>query len=212
MNRLLVGTALLLLSGCATQYGKRAPGGVVGKLSYEGRVWLLDSERELAIVQERVNEAVSDVGHATEDRDAAERRLSKVAGEVEQIDKDTDGPTLAVREAKAQVVWALAQEQAALARREVEQFALTCARARYELAIVEIAKKVKGEDAEALSPDELADQADRCNDELLERRAKLRELEDKPRLARSEWDRRRSALARKNKLIRPGPYVELDGP
>ncbi len=76
MRRLLPLLALAMV-GCATPYGKSAPGWVVRKMSYEGRLWLLDAEEELAVAQLKLEEAEAEHERARKARASAERKLAR---------------------------------------------------------------------------------------------------------------------------------------
>ncbi len=207
MRRLLPLLALAMV-GCATPYGKSAPGWVVRKMSYEGRLWLLDAEEELAVAQLKLEEAEAEHERARKARASAERKLARAAKAVEAVDAEKDAPTLAANEAEAFLEYALAAEAQAADRVELERLSLHCARARYELAKIQVAKKVRLADADELDEAPLAKQARRCEEDLEELRDQSRQLEVRVSRARAEWERRRSQLSQRVSLARPGPYLE----
>jgi hypothetical protein len=200
--RLLLIAALAVASGCATT--SSAPPQLLGGMSFEGRLWLLDAEEELAVAEARLEQGQLDFNRTETEVYEAEARLSKIG----EDDEGSGVPALAAKEAKGQLFYAHAGRDHAALNVEVASDALVCARIRYELAKVNVAVKLKVPGSEEVEVEEFEQRAANCEKKLSKREDELRELLEKRAAAKVTWERRKAALAKKSRVARPGPYVE----
>jgi hypothetical protein len=201
---------LPLLAACGPRYGMRAPDGLVKKLPYETRIELLEAENDLALALDRVDEAGNDILRA---RDHIRRARSRAQAAEAELDRAEDAVSkevaqLTIDEAEARVKYLRARQRLNVALLDVEQLALRCAFARFELARVTAARKAKVEGSERLEPKEFEEQVAECDAEVKEERAELGKDTSDESQAREAWEARKAALAKKTFDAAASPYVE----
>lgn len=200
-----------LFCGCSPKYGMRVPDELVTKLPYETRIELLEAENELAVAIDKRDEAHNEIARA---RDALRRAKDRLSAADDEVDEAEDAVSrevaeLALQEASARVEWLRARQAVNVARLEIEELALRCAFARYELARLEAARKAKVEGSESLSVEEFGGQVKACDEEVKTRRAELKgAAEAEAELAKASWEKHKTALAKKTFDARASPYVE----
>jgi hypothetical protein len=201
---------LPLLAACGPKYGLRVPDEMVTKLSYETRIELLEAENDLALAIDKLDEASSEIVRA---RDNIRRARSRAQDAEQELDRAEDAVSrevaqLTIEEAEARVEYLRARQRLNVSLEEVEQLALRCAFARFELARVAAARKAKVEGSEELEPREFEGQVAECEAEEKELRAGLAQENSDEKAAREAWEARKAALARKTFDARTSPYVE----
>lgn len=209
MKRILL-LALPLLAACGPRYGLRVPEEMVTKLPYETRIELLEAENDLALAIDRVDEASSELLRA---RDNIRRARSRAKAAEQELDRADDNVSrevaqLTIEEAETRVEYLRARQRLNVALLEVEELALRCAFARFELARVAAARKAKVEGSAELDPKEFEAQAAACEAEVKEARASLGTDTAGEKTAREAWEAKKTALARKTFDARTSPYVE----
>lgn len=202
--------ALLLLAACGPRYGRRVPEEVVARLPYEIRIDLLESENDLALALDRMDEAASEVDRAREAIRQARSRQGAAEQEERRATDDAgrEVARLAVEEARWRVEYLRANQRLNVALRGVEELALRCAFARYELARLEATRKAKAEGSERLEPEQFQQQVTQCEAELEKERAALEDEKAAEKEARTAWEEKKAALAKKTFDVRASPYVE----
>ncbi|WP_225409848.1 hypothetical protein [Stigmatella hybrida] len=201
---------LPLLAACGPRYGMRVPDGLVKKLPYETRIELLEAENDLALAIDRVDEAGNEIVRA---RDNIRRARSRAQAAEAELDRAEDAVSkevaqLTIDEAEARVKYLRAKQHLNVALLDVEQLALRCAFARFELARVTAARKAKVEGSERLEPKEFEEQVAECDAEVKEERAELGKDTSDETQAREAWEARKAALAKKTFDAAASPYVE----
>lgn len=184
---------LVLLVGCVPGRGQRVPEEMLARIPFAGRVELLDAEDELALAQQRVEEAARDEAKLKEEIRSAESHLSRAEAAADR-QKSPKLEELAVNEARARLKYLYARDDAEQRNRKAAELQLQCARARLELARVKVVQKVKVKGAEQLPLESFEKQVDRCSAQLEERHVELRTQQAKMRAARSDWESRKLAL------------------
>jgi hypothetical protein len=210
MKRYLLLTLPLFATACGAGYGKRVPDALVKKLPYETRIELLESENDLALAIDRVDEADSEVNRA---RDNIRRAKSRQSAAEDEEDRAPDASSkevaqLAIDESKARVTYLRAHQRLNVGLREVEQLALRCAFARFELARLTAARKAKVEGSERLEPKDFEQQVSQCEAAVKEERAGLAGDTKEAQTAKEAWEAKKAALAKKTFDARASPYVE----
>lgn len=199
------------VTGCAGAYGRRVPDSLVSKLPFETRIELLEAENDLGVAIDKRDEAQNEVLRARDGLRRAKARLSAAHDEVGRAKDDLskEVATLAVAEAEARVDYLRAQQEVNVRRADLEELALRCAQARYELARLTAARKAKVEGAEGLSQEDFENQVKACEGDLKDRRAELKEQQQsKAEQAKVVWEKQKTALAKKTFDARASPYVE----
>ncbi len=198
---------LLLLSGCGL---KRLPPDLVSKLPYESKIELLEAENELALAIDHVDEAQSVVNRTRDAIRRAKDRYSAAKGEVSDAENDRarEVAELAVQEGDARVEYLRARQEVNVEHLDLMERALVCARARFELARVTVARKAKVEGAEAIEPKDFEEQAKSCEDAVAAKKLELAETEKKAGELKATWDKAKGELAKKTFDARASPYVE----
>ena len=201
---------LPLLAACGPKYGMRVPDEMVAKLSYETRIELLEAENDLALAIDKVDEASSEIVRARDNIRRARSRAQDAEKELERADDPVSREVaqLTIDEAEARVEYLRARQRLNVSLREVEQLALRCAFARFELARVTAARKAKVEGSEELDPKEFEGQAAECAVEEKELRAELANENSDEKASREAWEAKKAALAKKTFDARTSPYVE----
>jgi hypothetical protein len=210
MKRTVLPVLLLLAAACGPRYGMRVPDKLVAKLPYESRIELLESENDLALAIDTVDEASNEVLRA---RDAIRRAKGRESAAEEEENRAADAASkevakLAIEEARARVEYLRAKQRLNVGRRDVEQLALRCAFARFELARLQATRKAKVEGSEKLEPKEYEGQVSKCEAEVKEERAALAKDIAQEKTAREAWEVKKAALAKKTFDARASPYVE----
>ncbi len=209
MKRILLFT-LPLLAACGPRYGMRVPDEMVKKLPYETRIELLEAENDLALAIDKVDEASSEIGRA---RDNIRRARSRAKAAEAELDRAEDNVSkevaqLTIDEAEARVDYLRARQHLNVALLDVEQLALRCAFAKFELARVTAARKAKVEGSEELDPKKFEEQVAGCETAVKEERAGLGSNTAEEKAAREAWEAKKAALAKKTFDARTSPYVE----
>jgi len=207
MKNAWVALALLALCGCGV---RRVPGNILDKLPYEAKIELLEAENDLALAVDRLDESKAEVSRARDqirrakDRlDAARREVSSAA---DQISKDV--AELAVTEAEARVEWLRAKQKVNVREQDLSERNLTCAMARYEQARLGAARKAKLEGSESLDPAAFEQQVKDCEAKYAELKEEAKATAGEAEAVRAEWEKSRSALAKKTFDARASPFVE----
>ena len=188
----------------------RVPSRVLERLPYESKIELLEAENDLALAVDHLEEARSEV---TRHRGAIRRakdRLSAAEDE-EGAAKDAaskDVARLSVAEAQARLAYLRAQQTVNEENEHIQEVSLECARARFELARVNIARKAKVEGSESLDPQSFENRAKKCDGEIAKLQKDLTEPSQKARTRKEAWDNQRAVLAKKTFDARASPYVE----
>jgi hypothetical protein len=210
MKRIVLLLTLPLLAACSAPYGLRVPDQMVEKLPYETRIELLEAENDLALAIDRLDEASSEILRARDNIRRARSRAKDAEQELERADDavSREVAQLTIEEAGARVEYLRARQRLNVSLQEVEQLALRCAFARFEVARVAAARKAKVEGSEELDPKEFEAQAAECAAEEKELRAGLTQENSDEKSAREAWEAKKTALARKTFDARTSPYVE----
>ncbi len=209
MKRILL-LILPLLAACGPAYGTRVPDRLVQRLPYETRIELLEAENALALSIDKVDESANEIARA---RDNIRRAKSRLAAAEDEEDRAPDATSrevakLAIEEAEARVEYLRARQRLNVGLHEVEQLALRCAFARFELARLTAARKAKVEGSEGLEPKDFEEQVSECEAEVKAERAELAEGSAEEKAAREAWEVKKAALAKKTFDARASPYVE----
>lgn len=210
MKRTVLPVLLLLAAACGPRYGMRVPDKLVAKLPYESRIELLESENDLALAIDKVDEASNEILRAREALRRAKSR-EQAAGDEEKRAPDAasrEVAKLAIEEARARVEYLRAKQRLNVALREVEELALRCAFARFELARLQAARKAKVEGSEKLDPKKYEAQVSGCEAEVKQERGALAADTAQEKTAREAWEVKKAALAKKTFDARASPYVE----
>ncbi len=210
MRHTLFPLLLLLVAACGPRYGMRVPDKLVAKLPYESRIELLEAENDLALAIDRVDEANNETSRA---RDAIRRARARLKAAKDEEDRAPDEASrevarLAIDEAEARVTYLRAKQRLNVSLREVEELALRCAFARFELARLLAARKAKVEGSEKLQPERFESQVSECENETQKEREALAEDTAQEKTAREAWEVKKEALAKKTFDARASPYVE----
>jgi hypothetical protein len=210
MKPLLLLPSLLLLAACGPRYGMRVPDEMVKKLPYETRIELLEAENDLAVAIDKADQASSEIGRA---RDNIRRARSRAKAAEQELDRAEDAISkevakLTIEEAESRVEYLRARQHLNVSLLEVEQLALRCAFARFELARVSAARKAKVAGSEELDPKNFEAQVAECDASVKEERASLGGNTTDEKTAREAWEAKKAALAKKTFDARTSPYVE----
>lgn len=200
---LLVG----LLSACGV---KRVPQSILEKLPYEAKIELLESENDLALAVDRLDEAHAEVNRTRDQIRRAKDRYSAAKSEVSaaQDSLSREVAELAVVEADARVEWLRARQRVNVREESLAEQNMTCALSRYEQSRLTAARKAKLEGSEDYDPTVFEQQVKDCDAEYAALKEKLKETNSEADAVRAEWDKARAALARKTFDARASPFVE----
>ncbi len=198
------------LSGCGSRYGKRVPDDLVSKLPYENKVDLLEAENDLFVAYDKVDEMDSEVRRT---RDQIRRAKSAESAAGDEVGQSRDSVSrevaqLAVEEARSRVSYLRARQEVNLKSREVSEVERDCAVSRYQLARLTAVRKVKVGGSEGYKPDEFERQVKACETEVADRKKSGKADDDRYTVARTEWEKRKEALARRTFDARASPFVE----
>jgi chromosome segregation ATPase len=200
-------TAVLLASACGI---KRVPGNILDRLPYEAKIELLESENDLALAVDRLDEARNEVERTRKQIRRAKDRLDAAKSEVSRAEDalSREVAELAVAEAEKRVEWLRASQRINGREEALAEQNLDCARARYELARLTAARKAKLEGSEELDPEVFQAQVTRCEEKYAAMKEALKETSTEAERFRAEWDQARAALAKKTFDARASPFVE----
>lgn len=202
--------ALLFGAGCGPKYALGVPKKLVEKLPYESRIELLESENDLAVAVDRLDEAHNEVLRT---RDALRRSKSRKDAAYDERGAAKDELSrevarLAIDEAEARVEYLRARQEANVKIEEIEELSLRCAYARFEVARLGVARKAKIEGSEKLKPEDFDKQVKACEAEVAELKKALAERTKKSDGFKATWETKKSELAKKTFDARASPYVE----
>lgn len=204
-------TFVLAVAAAVSACGiKRVPGNILEKLPYEAKIELLESENDLALAVDRLDEAKNEVNRTRDQIRRAKDRLDAAKSEVGNAADDTSREVaeLAVEEAKKRVEWLRASQRINGKEEDLAEKNLDCAYARYEQARLAAARKAKLEGSEALDPEVFQAQVTKCEEQYAEMKESLKESSTEAEQFRADWDAARSALAKKTFDARASPFVE----
>ena len=208
MSRTLVFSLLVLVTtGCGI---RRVPGNVLEKLPYEAKIELLESENDLALAVDRLDEARATVQRTVEQIRRGKDRYSAAKDEVGNAHDaaSKEVAELAVVEADKRVAWLRASQDLNVREEDLAEQNLVCAQARYESARLAAARKAKLEGSESLDPAKFEAQVKDCEADYAALREKTKQTSAEADGIRAEWDQARAALAKKTFDARASPYVE----
>jgi hypothetical protein len=210
MKRTVLPFLLLLAAACGPRYGMRVPDKLVAKLPYESRIELLESENDLALAIDKVDEASNEILRA---REALRRAKSREQAAEDEEKRAPDASSrevakLAIEEARARVEYLRAKQRLNVALRDVEELAMRCAFARFELARLQATRKAKVEGSEKLDPKKYETQVSGCEAQVKAERGALAADTAQEKTAREAWEVKKAALAKKTFDARASPYVE----
>jgi multidrug resistance efflux pump len=196
-------------SGCGI---KRVPLKVLDQLPYEAKIELLESENDLALAVDQLDEARANVARTRDQIRRAKDRYDAARSEVNQAPDSTSKEVaeLAVAEATARVDWLRALQKVNGREEELAEQNETCGYARYEVARLAAARKAKLEGSEKLDPAEFEAQLKRCEEKYAGLKEQLKSQGDEASAVRAEWDKAKATLAKKTFDARASPYVELE--
>ncbi len=196
-----------LTSGCGP---KRVPPQMLERLPYESKIELLESENDLAVAVDKLDEAQSEIARARDQIRRAKERLNAAEKEVGAAEdaKSRDIAELAVAEAKSRVEYLRARQQLNVTEESLATQNLDCAVTRHELSKFNAARKAKVEGSEALDPSSFEGQVKRCEEQYAEQRVKAKEVSEQTESVKAEWEKNKAQLARKTFDARASPFVE----
>lgn len=204
-------TFVLAVAAAVSACGiKRVPGNILEKLPYEAKIELLESENDLALAVDRLDEAKNEWNRTRDQIRRAKDRLDAAKSEVSNAADDTSREVaeLAVEEAKKRVEWLRASQRINGKEEDLAEKNLDCAYARYEQARLAAARKAKLEGSEALDPEVFQAQVTKCEEQYAEMKENLKESNTEAEQFRADWDAARAALAKKTFDARASPFVE----
>jgi hypothetical protein len=155
-----------------------------------------EAQNEVARTRDQLRRAKDRRGAASDEVGASKDATSREVAE------------LAVKESEARVEYLHTRQDLNVSKADIEQLALRCASARFELARLAAARKAKVEGSERYDPKEFEGQVKACDKEVAERRADLKDENERYAKARDAWDVQKQALAKKTFDARASPFVE----
>ncbi|MBM4777385.1 MAG: hypothetical protein GQE15_06745 [Archangiaceae bacterium] len=207
MRNLLLVVALAALGACGV---KRVPQTILENLPYEAKIELLESENDLALAVDRLDEARAEVARTREQIRRAKDRYSAAKSEVsaaaDNLSKEV--AELAVIESDARVEWLRARQRVNVREESLADQNMTCALARHEQSRLTAARKAKLEGSEDYDPAVFDQQVKDCDADYAALKEKLKETNTEADAVRAEWEKARSALAKKTFDARASPFVE----
>lgn len=203
----LLSLLLLVAPGCGL---RRVPGEVLERLPYEAKIELLESENDLALAVDRLDEASAEVARTRDQIRRGKERLDAAKTEVSAAHDDVSREVakLAVTEADARVEWLRASQRSHVREEDLSQKNLECAHARYEQVKLASVRKAKLEGLEKLDPAKFEQQVKDCDEAYAALKDKLKATDAEAEQVRAQWDQARAALAKKTFDARASPYVE----
>jgi hypothetical protein len=196
--------------GCGSKYGRTVPDDMVGKLSYENKIDLVEAENDLFVAYDKVDESENEVLRTRDLIRRAKKSEGLASDEIGQARDPTSKEVaqLAREEAQARVDYLRARQDLNVRNRELEEQNRQCAVARYQLARLTAVRKVKVPGSERYDPKEFEHQVKLCEAELADRKKRSKPDQDRLEKARAEWEKKRDVLARKTFDARASPFVE----
>jgi hypothetical protein len=208
--RVLLLLSWVATSACGSKYGLVVPQDMLSRLPYETRVELLESENELAVSLDKLDEAKNEILRTRDSLRRAKSRKSAAEDE-ESRAKDAQGKEvarLAIAEAEARVEYLRAKQSVNLGQEELEELAVRCAYARFDQSRLQILRKNKVAGSEKLNPEDFAKQADACQKELAGRQKEMQGDVKRAETTLASWETAKGQLAKKTFDARSSPYVE----
>lgn len=207
MRNLLLVVALAALGACGV---KRVPQTILENLPYEAKIELLESENDLALAVDRLDEARAEVARTRDQIRRAKDRYSAAKSEVSaaQDALSKEVAELAVVESDARVEWLRARQRVNVREESLADQNMTCALARHEQSRLAAARKAKLEGSEDYDPAVFDQQVKDCDAEYAALKDKLKETNTEADAVRAEWEKARAALAKKTFDARASPFVE----
>jgi hypothetical protein len=201
---------VLLILGCGGKYGRTVPDDLVGKLSYENKIDLVEAENDLFVAYDKVDESENEVLRTRDLIRRAKKSEGLASDEIGQARDPTSKEVaqLARDEAQARVDYLRARQDLNVRNKELEEQNRQCAVARYQLARLTAVRKVKVPGSERYDPKEFERQVKLCEAELADRKKRSKPDQDRVEKARAEWEKKRDVLARKTFDARASPFVE----
>lgn len=199
--------AVALQTGCAM---RRVPAELLEKLPYDAKVELLESENDLAVAVDRLDDVSSELVRGREQLRRSRSRLDAAKTEVSRASDELSREVaqLAVVEAERRVEWLRARQWVAAREEQLATQGLECAQARYEQSKLGIVRKAKLEGIEKLDPAAFDAQVARCDERLASLKERLKETGAEAEAKRAAWDEARALLAKKTFDARASPFVE----
>jgi hypothetical protein len=189
---------------------KRVPLDVLDKLPYEAKIELLESENDLALAVDRLDETRAELLRT---RDGIRRGKDRLSAARDEVNAASDANSkqvaeLAVVEADKRVEWLRAKQQLNANEEELAAKNFTCAQGRYELARLTAARKAKLQGSESLEVATFENQVKACETEYAELKAKMKTDSAQAQTVKASWDQAKAALAKKTFDARASPFVE----
>ncbi|MER2560403.1 MAG: hypothetical protein ABTQ32_06785 [Myxococcaceae bacterium] len=207
MRNLLLVVALAAFGACGV---KRVPQTILENLPYEAKIELLESENDLALAVDRLDEARAEVARTREQIRRAKDRYSAAKSEISAATDalSREVAELAVVESDARVEWLRARQRVNVREESLADQNMTCALARHEQSRLTAARKAKLEGSEDYDPATFDQQVKDCDADYAALKEKLKETNTEADAVRAEWEKARSALAKKTFDARASPFVE----
>jgi chromosome segregation ATPase len=207
MNKSFLFMLALTTIGCGV---KRVPQAILEKLPYEAKIELLESENDLALAVDRLDETRAEVNRTRDQIRRAKDRYSAAKSEVNaaQDALSREVAELAVIESDARVEWLRAKQRVNVRDETLADQNMTCALTRYEQARLTSARKAKLEGSEDYDPAVFEQQVKNCDADYAALKDKLKETTSEAETVRAEWEKTRAALAKKTFDARASPFVE----
>ena len=185
MRNLLLVVALAAFGACGV---KRVPQTILENLPYEAKIELLESENDLALAVDRLDEARAEVARTREQIRRAKDRYSAAKSEVnaaaDALSKDV--AELAVVESDARVEWLRARQRVNVREESLADQNMTCALARHEQSRLTAARKAKLEGSEDYDPATFDQQVKDCDADYAALKEKLKETNTEADAVRAE--------------------------
>ncbi len=197
--------------GCGPRYALGVPKEVVSKLPYESRIDLLEAENALAVAVDKVDESQNEVLRTRESLRRSRSRLDTAHREQGRA-KDAvsqEVAKLAIEEADARIEYLRRRQELNVQNKEIEELAFRCQYARFEASRLQVAQKAKVEGSEKLKPEDFDKQIKDCDAEVAQRRKDTTQNAQRAEQAKTAWEAKRVAFAKKTFDARASPYVEL---
>lgn len=210
-NRALVLATITSLTLGASACGlKHVPDAVLDKLPYEAKIELLESENELALALDRLDESQAEVARARDQirraKDRARAAKNEVSNAADPASKEV--AELAVKEAEMRLDWLRSKQHMNVEEEGLAAKNLVCAEAKYELVRLNAARKAKTEGQEKLDVAVFEKQSKDCDEQYAAQRERVKESTAAAEASRAEWEKARTALSKKTFDARASPYVE----
>ncbi len=202
----------LFMVGTAGCLGiKRVPRSLTAELPYEAKVELLESENELAIAIDKVDQVKNDIARTKVQLRRAKEALSAAEKDVGNAEDDgsREVAEMAVAEGEARIEHLRAIQNLNQVMESNQYAALRCAYARFEAAKLKILQKAKVEGAEDLDASDFDDQAKECEDSLGDQWEQEGEVLAEADEARAHWEEAKDAFNARASADSASVYVEF---